>query len=1360
MIYVWSEANPGVVSSLVRGSLGDGYRVIRNLDQHDLTSKDVVLAMGTLPAKAIQEAGLAPKNLSLTKLRGKQLADGGPSFLCTYAPGIVKREWDKRGAIQWDARLARRLHDTGTLRPSSIGKYRYAQDLGRFVDYCKRKADDTGKPVKVVTDLETIGFAPWYHTRHIVTSQWTAIAKTALVVNHHVNQGLLTEVLRPQIEWLLSAPEVLIRGANLKFDLVWIMEKWGIECTNFTFDTLLAGSLLDENRNNSLNWHAKAYTTMGGYDDEFEATVDKSRMDLALERNAQEFLVYAGGDVDACLRAGTQIQKALRQNPKLEKFYRVILHPAARVFEKIERRGLLVDVDKLESLGANELTEAIRENTSSTLAKIPKRLRCKYIDDLKPTRAALLVDYLFDDRDGLRLTPEVWAGKKKYGAKHPKAGQDFPSVSIKDHLSRFAAHEVAGPFISDLKALNSAEKTLSTYVEGFLKHARPDGRFHPTYALHNGALFDKGGEQDDAGTVCVVGDTRLLTNRGWVRMDRVQVGDEVLTHTGTPSRVMALVDNGVKDTLTVTLSNGSMVTCTENHKFYTGSSWVRADHLVAGQELSGLAGEDWKPIPGWSRYEISSWGRVRNVAGDNKRGDGFLSPHPKGQWGHHKVTLSRGNRERGDGNRRDVAVHRLVAEAFVPNPDHMPEVRHLDGCAWNNVSQNLAWGSSLDNRQDAVNHGTMSKVNHHQAKLTWKKVDWIRSRYAEGNVSQQELANRLGVSRELVRDVLLGKRWVRRAVRDVSFPFTPTSVVSVEKSGKRHTYDATVEGAHSYVANGVVTHNTGRLSARDPAIQTVPKHTKWAKPLRRCFPAPNGMLFWEADFCVDGSTRILGADLKHHHARDLKMGDELVGFDEEAQGRYGKRKLRKSVVEWMTTRECPSRVKLTFEDGTSVTTSEDHRWLAYYGTTKDRARGGVARWTRSGDLKPGNRIKQICNVWDTKESYDAGKMTGLLEGEGWLSLPQTRGGYTLGFGQNPGLVLEEYQRLTRDLFPHLEFRTKRQSKTSTGKVWRVWNNRISEIMEVIGSLRPCREWLDREFWDGVGVPRVIDPKRIAKVEKIGAGEVVSIRTSTGTYVAEGLASHNCQGELRVAACLADETNMIQLYRDGYDLHAGTGAKLAGVDVAEFLLWEPEDHVNHALFKRYRQRAKAGNFGLLYRMSARGFQSYALINYGVALTMREAEEFVRDFFDMYPGLLTWHKKQVSFARKYKYVISPLGRVRHLPLIDTSDGEKRSAAERHAINSPVQSCLSDLNIWAAVQVETKLGGDDSALSVNGATHDCLYGYVRERGHEELLAEVAYLMSNLPIRSTFGWKHQIPFPAEAEVGENWADMHKVPA
>jgi DNA polymerase I-like protein with 3'-5' exonuclease and polymerase domains len=142
---------------------------------------------------------------------------------------------------------------------------------------------------------------------------------------------------------------VKITGANWKFDAVWILHHWGILCTNQKFDTGMVGGLLDENRSNSLNLHAKVYTQMGGYDDDFNHKYDKSRMDLVIEDDPEGFLTYAGGDTDACLRVTHHLKKELIEDKRLANFYMNLLQPASQVFAKLEHRGVYVDVRRWKS---------------------------------------------------------------------------------------------------------------------------------------------------------------------------------------------------------------------------------------------------------------------------------------------------------------------------------------------------------------------------------------------------------------------------------------------------------------------------------------------------------------------------------------------------------------------------------------------------------------------------------------------------------------------------------------------------------------------------------------------------------------------------------------------------------------------------------------------------------------------------------------------------------------------------------------------------------------------------------------------------------------------------------------------------
>jgi DNA polymerase I-like protein with 3'-5' exonuclease and polymerase domains len=133
-----------------------------------------------------------------------------------------------------------------------------------------------------------------------------------------------------------------------------------------------------------------------------------------------------------------------------------------------------------------------------------------------------------------------------------------------------------------------------------------------------------------------------------------------------------------------------------------------------------------------------------------------------------------------------------------------------------------------------------------------------------------------------------------------------------------------------------------------------------------------------------------------------------------------------------------------------------------------------------------------------------------------------------------------------------------------------------------------------------------------------------------------------QGELKVVACVADESTMLGAYKDGKDLHALTGADFLGISYEEMTRLKVSDPEK---FANARQAAKPANFGLLYGQGEDGFRIYSEQNYGVKMTAQEAHIRRELFFKRYPGLLTFHQVYKSFARKHGYVRSPLGRIRH-------------------------------------------------------------------------------------------------------------------
>ena len=171
--------------------------------------------------------------------------------------------------------------------------------------------------------------------------------------------------------------------------------------------------------------------------------------------------------------------------------------------------------------------------------------------------------------------------------------------------------------------------------------------------------------------------------------------------------------------------------------------------VLVACEFSGTV----RDVPGFPGYRVSDLGIVYS----ERRARGLTGPwralrpstDAKGYLG---LTLC------ADGyRRRKVRIHRLVAETFIPNPDVLPCVRHLNGDPQDNRATNLAWGTYLDNEHDKRAHGTWD-TRRGGAKLCAADRDLVHRLHAQG-VRQDDIAARLGVSRPTITRLLNGSTW-------------------------------------------------------------------------------------------------------------------------------------------------------------------------------------------------------------------------------------------------------------------------------------------------------------------------------------------------------------------------------------------------------------------------------------------------------------------------------------------------------------------------------------------------------------------------------------------------------------------------
>lgn len=251
-----------------------------------------------------------------------------------------------------------------------------------------------------------------------------------------------------------------------------------------------------------------------------------------------------------------------------------------------------------------------------------------------------------------------------------------------------------------------------------------------------------------------------------------------------------------------------------------------------------------------------------------------------------------------------------------------------------------------------------------------------------------------------------------------------------------------------------------------------------------------------------------------------------------------------------------------------------------------------------------------------------------------------------------------------------------------------------------------------------------------------------------------------QAELRIAAIMSGDETMKRIYQTGGDIHTHTYEMITGEKVSD----------DKYIRKEQRKKAKSVNFGFVYGMGWKKFKDYARDTYGVSLTEKEAEQWRKKFFEAYPALPKWHSKQRRIVQSLGQVRSPIGRLRRLPDIYSTDKSKKAEAERQSINSPVQGFGSDLTILGMSEImgtsyysnpENAL--DRSKFFVIGTVHDATLFEVRNDYLMEFCPKAKAILENPEALSrVFHFETDVPIVADVAVGKSWGagkELHMDP-
>ena len=250
---------------------------------------------------------------------------------------------------------------------------------------------------------------------------------------------------------------------------------------------------------------------------------------------------------------------------------------------------------------------------------------------------------------------------------------------------------------------------------------------------------------------------------------------------------------------------------------------------------------------------------------------------------------------------------------------------------------------------------------------------------------------------------------------------------------------------------------------------------------------------------------------------------------------------------------------------------------------------------------------------------------------------------------------------------------------------------------------------------------------------------IPIRTPEGRRVREAFiapagsliaSADYSQIELRIMAHISGDVALLKAFHDGIDVHRATAAEVFGVPVEQVL---PEQ----------RRYAKVINFGLIYGMSAYGLAR----NLGIDNTA--AKNYIARYFDRYPGVKTYMDETRLEAKSKGYVQTVMGRRLYLPEINSSNGQRRSGAERAAINAPMQGTAADLIKLSMVKVQQVLDAEKRATKMIMQVHD-------ELVFEVPLDEVEWLKAAIPRLMAGVADLKVPLLAELGVGPNWDQAH----
>ena len=250
---------------------------------------------------------------------------------------------------------------------------------------------------------------------------------------------------------------------------------------------------------------------------------------------------------------------------------------------------------------------------------------------------------------------------------------------------------------------------------------------------------------------------------------------------------------------------------------------------------------------------------------------------------------------------------------------------------------------------------------------------------------------------------------------------------------------------------------------------------------------------------------------------------------------------------------------------------------------------------------------------------------------------------------------------------------------------------------------------------------------------------IPIKTAEGRKIREAfiaekgnvlISADYSQIELRIMAHLSGDKNLTHAFNNNIDVHSATASEIFNISLEEVT---PE----------HRRSAKAINFGLIYGMSAFGLTRQ------LGIPRHEAQAYLDKYFERYTGVRKYMDTTKELAKKNLFVETILGRKLHVAAINDSNGLRRQAAERAAINAPLQGSAADIIKKAMIDVDQWIGKNNPDIKMIMQVHDELIFEVKKGFADEALKNIISLMEG-------SVKLDIPLIVDANTGANWNEAH----